>query len=85
MAEIYDKVPIPYLELIQTDGTGIFKTKIWLQWLQQKIDRVYEKDIEPIITGKEIAVQKYKDKQTNIRKDLLWAFGPTAVHENTTT
>ena len=51
MVENEDKVPIPYFESIRPDGTKIFKLKKWLERFQQYTDRIYEINIEPMITG----------------------------------
>ena len=82
-----DKVPIPYFEAVGHDGKKLFKPKSWLERFDQYIERVYNTEIKPLINGTqtEITDETYKENETKIRKDFLWALGPTALHEMTTT
>ena len=82
-----DKVPIPYFEAVGHDGKKLFKPKSWLERFGQYIERVYDIEIQPLITeiNTEITDEKYKENEKKIRKDFLWALGPTALHEMTTT
>ena len=63
LVEKYNKVPLPYFELIRLDGRKSFESKTWLERFQQKTKKTIRNRHRTDEYGK-----KTKQKQKRLRK-----------------
>ena len=54
----YGKLPMPYFESIRPNGTKMLKVKILVKRFKKHTERIYEVDLEPMITGKSFRSRK---------------------------
>ena len=79
-----NNIQLPYLEDTGLDGKKLYTPKEWTERLRHYIKRNYDIDIKPAISGETIpASNRWTEKEPEIRKDLIWGAGPSAI-ENIT-
>ena len=84
MTTVKNNIQLPYLKYIGLEGKKLYTPKEWTERLRHYIKRIYNIDIKSALFGGTIPTSnRWTEKEPEIRQDLIWGAGPSAI-ENIT-